>query len=70
MGQKRFVDLSISIEPDLPSDPPIMIPKIDYIDHKQGAEQMKDFFHIQARFIMVLMERHLGRIIELVLEET
>ncbi|MBW1999887.1 MAG: hypothetical protein JRJ29_18240 [Deltaproteobacteria bacterium] len=37
MGYRRFVDLSISIEPDLPSDPPIMIPKIDYIDHAQGA---------------------------------
>lgn len=44
MGRKRFVDLSIGIEPDLPSDPPIMIPKIDYVDHAQGAEQMKDFF--------------------------
>ena len=44
MGRKRFVDLSISIEPDLPSDPPVMIPKIDYIDHDQGAEQMKEFF--------------------------
>ncbi|MCP4109404.1 MAG: cyclase family protein [Desulfobacteraceae bacterium] len=44
MGRKRFIDLSISIEPDLPSDPPIMIPKIDYVDHTQGAEQMKDFF--------------------------
>ncbi|MBA7682342.1 Kynurenine formamidase [subsurface metagenome] len=44
MGGKRFVDLSISIEPDLPSDPVIMIPKIEYIDHTQGAEQMKDFF--------------------------
>src|SRR3990172_2998091 len=44
MGRKRFVDLSISIEPNLPSDPPMMIPKIDYIDHGQGSEQMKDFF--------------------------
>ncbi|MCP4023245.1 MAG: cyclase family protein, partial [Desulfobacteraceae bacterium] len=44
MGRKRFIDLSISIEPDLPSDPPVMIPKIDYINHTQGAEQMKDFF--------------------------
>jgi len=44
MGRKRFVDLSISIESGLPSDPPMMIPKIDYIDHTQGAEQMKDFF--------------------------
>jgi kynurenine formamidase len=43
MGQKRFIDLSISIEENLPSDPPIMIPKINYIDHAQGSEQMKDF---------------------------
>jgi len=44
MGNKRFIDLSISIEPDLPSDPEMMIPKIDYLGHAQGAEQMKDFF--------------------------
>lgn len=44
MGRKRFVDLSISIEPDLPSDPPVMIPKIQYVDHAAGAEQMKEFF--------------------------
>ena len=49
MGKKRFVDLSISIEPELPSDPPIMIPKIDYVDHTQGAEQMKDFFRVSKR---------------------
>jgi len=41
---KRIVDLSIRIEPDLPSDPPMMIPQIDYINHAQGAEQMKEFF--------------------------
>ena len=44
MATKRFVDLSISIEPELPSDPPMMIPKIDYIDHTMGAEQMKEFY--------------------------
>ncbi len=41
---KRFVDLSIAIEAALPSDPPMMIPKIDYVDHAQGATQMLDFF--------------------------
>ncbi|MFZ5569553.1 MAG: cyclase family protein [Thermodesulfobacteriota bacterium] len=40
----RFIDLSISIEADLPSDPPMMIPKIDYLDHESGAEQMQLFF--------------------------
>ena len=44
MAARRFVDLSIAIEPDLPSDPPLMIPKIDYITHAMGAEQMTDFF--------------------------
>lgn len=39
MGKKRFVDLSISIEADLPSDPPMMIPKIDYLTHEMGAKQ-------------------------------
>jgi kynurenine formamidase len=41
---KRFIDLSIAIEDGLPSDPPIMIPKIAYIDHKMGAETMKSFY--------------------------
>jgi len=44
MGHRRFVDLSITLEADLPSDPPGMIPQIDYVDHAAGAEQMKLFF--------------------------
>jgi kynurenine formamidase len=43
MGRK-IIDLSISIESGLPGDPEIMIPKIDYIDHQQGADQMEMFF--------------------------
>lgn len=49
MGRRRFVDLSIAIESGLPSDPPPMIPQIEYWDHNQGAEQMKDFFPGFAR---------------------
>lgn len=44
MGKRRFIDLSIAIEDGLPSDPPDMIPKIHYIDHRAGAEMMKQFF--------------------------
>ncbi len=44
MGRKRFIDLSIAIETDLPSDPPFMVPKIQYFDHAVGAQQMKEFF--------------------------
>ena len=41
---KRFVDLSITIESGLPSDPPPSIPHIEYMDHVQGAETMQPFF--------------------------
>lgn len=43
MAQK-LIDLSISIEEGLPSDPEMMIPKVEYIDHAVGADQMEDFF--------------------------
>ena len=44
MKPKRFVDLSIALESDLPSDPPGMIPKVDYSDHALGSEGMKNYF--------------------------
>jgi kynurenine formamidase len=44
MQKKRFVDLSIAIESGLPSDPPMMIPRVDYIDHALGTGSMLDFF--------------------------
>ncbi|PKL37236.1 MAG: cyclase [Spirochaetae bacterium HGW-Spirochaetae-1] len=40
----HLIDLSIAVENDLPSDPPMMIPKIQYVDHSEGAGQMKLFF--------------------------
>jgi len=40
----RLIDLSIAIENSIPSDPPMMIPKIDYVSHDKGAQQMKLFF--------------------------
>ena len=41
---QTIIDLSIAIEPDLPSDPPMMIPQVDYVDHTAGAGQMEEFF--------------------------
>jgi kynurenine formamidase len=40
----RFIDLSITLEADLPSDPPPSIPKIEYMDHVKGGEAMLGFF--------------------------
>jgi len=41
---KRFIDLSVAIEDGLPSDPPELIPKIETMDHRTGAERMAQFF--------------------------
>jgi len=41
---RRFIDLSIYLENDVISDPPMMQPHIDYIRHEEGAEQVKLFF--------------------------
>jgi kynurenine formamidase len=41
---RTIIDLSIAIEAGLPSDPEMMIPQIDYVNHLMGAEQMTQFF--------------------------
>jgi len=40
----KIVDLSVSIENWLPSDPENMIPRVAYVDHEMGALQMEKFF--------------------------
>ena len=40
----RFIDLSVPLEAGVASDPPIMLPKIDYMTHDQTAEQVIGFF--------------------------
>jgi len=40
----EYIDLSIAIENNLPSDPPFMIPQVIYTDHKEGAKEMSAIF--------------------------
>jgi kynurenine formamidase len=35
---RRFVDISIPLEAGVASDPPIMLPQIDYLDHKMTGD--------------------------------
>jgi hypothetical protein len=44
MEKRRYIDLSIAIEHDLPSDPEITRPKIEYRDHEAGAREMTESF--------------------------
>ena len=41
---RTFVDLSVALESDIPSDPDIMLPQIEYYTHKDTAGQMAGFF--------------------------
>ncbi|MFC6686498.1 cyclase family protein [Jhaorihella thermophila] len=41
---RRFVDLSVPLETGIVSDPPVMLPEIDYMTHDQTAEQVMAFF--------------------------
>ncbi|UWR07994.1 MULTISPECIES: cyclase family protein [Ruegeria] len=41
---RRFVDLSVPLETGIVSDPPIMLPQIEYMSHDQTAEQVMAFF--------------------------
>ena len=41
---RRIVDLSVPIANDIPADPPIQIPSIEYIDHQQSLSQILSFF--------------------------
>lgn len=41
---RTFIDLSVPLEADIPSDPEIMLPQIEYFDHKETAAQMAGFF--------------------------
>ncbi len=46
---RRFVDLSVALEADIQSDPEIMLPEIEYVDHDETAEQVMSFFPGLAR---------------------
>ena len=41
---RKFVDLSIYLENDVLSDPPSMVPKIQYFAHEHTYEQIAPFF--------------------------
>lgn len=41
---RRFIDISVSLETEIASDPPGIEPKIQYLGHQETAEQLMSFF--------------------------
>ena len=46
---RRLVDLSVALEADVPSDPEMMLPRIEYMTHAETAQQVMAFFPGLAR---------------------
>ena len=38
--KKKIIDLSVALETGIISDPPMALPKIEYVDHANSAEQI------------------------------
>ncbi|MFN3938104.1 MAG: cyclase family protein [Gemmobacter sp.] len=41
---RRIIDISVPLEAGIASDPPVMLPEIDYLTHAQTAGQVTAFF--------------------------
>ena len=41
---RRIIDISIPLESDVASDPPVALPKIHYLRHDQTFERIASFF--------------------------
>lgn len=41
---KRIIDLSVTLKMGIASDPPEVLPQIDYVDHRAGAVQLAKMF--------------------------
>lgn len=44
MRVRRFVDLSVALENDVPADPPGLQPHIEYVGHQEGAGHLVGLF--------------------------
>jgi kynurenine formamidase len=44
---RRFIDISVPLKAGIKSDPPHMLPEIDYIDHKMSAPAMAEYMGVK-----------------------
>ena len=45
---RRLIDISVALKAGIKSDPPHMLPEIDYIDHKMSAPAMAEYMGVKV----------------------
>ncbi len=45
---RRLIDISVALKAGIKSDPPHMLPEIDYIDHKMSAPAMAEYMGVRV----------------------
>jgi kynurenine formamidase len=45
---RRLIDISVALRAGIASDPPNMLPKIDYVDHHMSAPRMADYMGVRV----------------------
>ena len=46
---RRIVDISVALKAGIVSDPPYMLPQINYLDHTAGAQNFMQVFGVKKR---------------------
>ena len=45
---RRLIDISVALKTGIKSDPPHMLPEIEYIDHKMSAPAMAEYMGVKV----------------------
>ena len=45
---RRLIDISVALKSGIASDPPHMLPEINYVDHHQSAPQMAEYMGVKV----------------------
>jgi len=45
---RRLIDISVPLQAGIASDPPNMLPRIDYVDHRMSAPRMADYMGVRV----------------------
>src|SRR5271165_6168351 len=48
IGQRRLIDISVPLKAGIKSDPPHMLPRIEYLDHHATAPAMAEYMGVRV----------------------